>query len=86
MISLPHDHSSEHTLIGSRNAWLEDLPIPYYWKVYAEQRGEFQSQVYEGEDVCIDGSRRRTLVLYECGVVNEVKEFRVGNNNDRFNE
>ena len=77
-VTLPNDYSSEHTLIGSRNDWLENFEIPDHWKVFAEQRGQFQSQVYEGEDVCIDGSTRKTLVLYECGVVNEVKEFRVG--------
>lgn len=81
-VTLPNDHSSEHTLIGSRNDWLENFEIPDHWKVYTEQRGLFQNQVYEGEDVCINGSTRKTLVLYECGAVNEVKEFRVGYSNE----
>lgn len=65
-IQLKNDRSWEHTLIGSRNRWLQDMEVPDHWKAF-ERRGDFRTQVYEGEDVCIDGSRRHTAVLYECG-------------------
>lgn len=75
-IQLKNDRSWEHTLIGSRNRWLEDMPVPDHWKAF-ETRGDFRTQVYEGEDVCIDGSKRHTAVLYECGEEG-IQEFHVG--------
>ncbi|KNB44115.1 glucosidase 2 subunit beta-like protein [Blastocystis sp. subtype 4] len=66
-IVLNDDTSFEQTLIGSKNAWLEDIDIPDHWK----------TQTYEGEDVCIDGSIRHTAVLYECGREGQIVEFRV---------
>jgi len=56
-IVLNDDTSFEQTLIGSKNAWLEDIDIPDHWK-YLVNRGHFRTQTYEGEDVCIDGSIR----------------------------
>lgn len=35
-------------------------------------------QLYQGDDVCIDGSKRKTIVMYKCGKENHVIQFRVG--------
>ena len=75
-IVLNDDTSFEQTLIGCKNAWLEDIDIPDHWK-YLVNRGHFRTQTYEGEDVCIDGSIRHTAVLYECGREGQIVEFRV---------
>lgn len=65
-LEVPNDESWEYTLIGSRNAWIEEIEVPDHLKQYLA-RGAQRTQVYQGEDVCIDGSKRTTVVLFECG-------------------
>ncbi len=76
-VEVKNDVSWEYTLLGSQNAWIEEIEVPDSLKGYLA-RGKHRSQVYRGEDVCIDGSKRTTVVLYECGKENEIVRFRVG--------
>ena len=76
MIEIANDKSWEYTVLGLNNAWIEEIEIPDHLKFYL-QRSVQTSQLYQGDDVCIDGSKRNTVVLYECGKVNHIRQFRV---------
>ena len=75
-IRLPHDDSWEYTLLGSQNAWIEQISVPQHLEKFRE-KGNHRVQVYRGEDVCINGSTRTTVVVYECGAREEIVRFRV---------
>ena len=69
-------------MIGLQNAWLEEIDVPDHLKIYS-QRKEQTTQFYQGNDVCIDGSKRKTVVFFECGKENRVAQFRVGFFNEK---
>ena len=75
-IEIANDKSWEYTVLGLNNAWIEEVEIPDHLKYYL-QRSAQTAQLYLGDDVCIDGSKRNTVVLYECGKVNHIRQFRV---------
>ena len=75
-IRLPNDDSWEYTLLGSQNAWIEEISVPQYLQKYREN-GPHRVQVYRGEDTCINGNTRTTVVVYECGGHEEIVQFRV---------
>ena len=76
-VYIPDDDSWEYTLIGSQNAWIEEISVPEHLETY-RKRGLHTTQIYQGEDICIDGSKRTTVVLYECGEREEIAQFLVG--------
>ena len=76
-ISAKEDKSWEYTVIGLQNAWIEEIDVPDHLKMYLQRKGQ-TTQFYQGDDVCIDGNKRKTVVLYDCGEENRVVQFRVG--------
>lgn len=75
-IRVPNDDSWEYTLLGSQNAWIEQISVPKHLEKFRE-KGSHRVQVYRGEDKCINGSTRTTVVIYECGDHEEIVQFRV---------
>ena len=43
------------------------------------EKGSHRVQVYRGEDKCINGSTRSTVVIYECGDHEEIVQFLADN-------
>ena len=76
-ISAKEDKSWEYIVIGLQNAWIEEIDVPDHLKMYLQRKGQ-TTQFYQGDDVCIDGNKRKTVVLYDCGEENRVVQFRVG--------
>lgn len=75
-IVLPDDQSWEYTIIGIRNAWLEDISVPDHLKMYLKRPLQ-STMYYQGEELCTDGNVRMTVVLMECGTTNRIIQFRV---------
>lgn len=75
-IEVKNDKSWEYTILGLQNAWIEEVELPDHLKMYLEYP-HHTVQLYQGDDVCIDGSKRKTIVMYLCGKENRVIQFRV---------
>lgn len=75
-VVIENDESWEYTILGLNNAWIEEVEVPDYLKRYLERPLQ-TTQFYQGDDMCIDGNKRKTVVLFECGRDNHIIQFRV---------